>query len=311
MSVWPQFDSRTRRAVQELLRSGKVNYWTGTEGRQFEDSFAAWLGVRNAVVVLNGAAARRVALLALGLDPTTGDGALVVRHRHGEVADITAAQREAKRRKLPLVEDCTECLGGTWRGRKVGSLGIVSFFAFDVDAAFTCGGDGGMVCTDDDALAWELRSIRDHGYDARAKLDLLNREGRTLYVHRRLGYNLRLTEMQSLIGSCELRRYDDWNLPRRRRNALAMLSALSGHPCVHAFPHDSATRRNAFPCLALELALTPADTAALVADMVAKGVPARLIAPTTVALPTFPTLTAADLRHCISAFSAAASAFVP
>ena len=46
---WPKFDRRCERKVVEILRSGKVNYWTGSEGRAFEEAWSKWLGVKNAV----------------------------------------------------------------------------------------------------------------------------------------------------------------------------------------------------------------------------------------------------------------------
>lgn len=170
-SVWPRFDRRTDAKVLAILHSGKVNYWTGPVGMAFERTFAKWLGVKNAVSVLNGAAARRVALLALGLDPDAAD----------------------------------PCRYGTRKGLKVGTVGKVSFFTFGVGEPITAGGQGGMVCTDDDDLAWEMRSIRDHGYDARLRMSAESKTANP-YVHRRLGYNFRLTEIQSAIGLCELRR---------------------------------------------------------------------------------------------------------
>jgi len=308
---WPQLDKRTDAQVLGILHSGKVNYWTGPIGMQFEAAFAKWLGVRNAVSVLNGEAARRVALLALGLDPESGKGAVVVRHAHGEVADLATAKCEAKSRGLPLVEDCTECLGGVWKGRKAGSVGKVSFFSLGADDAFTAGGAGGMVCTNDDALAWEMRSIRDHGYDARAKIDLLKKTGRTLYVHRRVGYNLRLTEIQSAIGLGELKRFDSWNLPRRRKLGQALVKALANHPFVVRAPVDTKTCRHAFPYAAfvldvLKLKCTPSE---FVAAVRAKGVPARLVDGNAIAFPTHPVYALAHMRRMVSAFSACASAY--
>lgn len=169
--VRPKFDHRTEEAVLSILHSGKVNYWTGPVGMEFERAFAKRLGFRNAVAVLSGFAARRVALLALGLDP--------------DVAD--------------------PCRYGTRKGLRVGLVGKVAFFTFGVGEPVTAGGQGGMVCTDDDDLAWEMRSIRDHGYDARLRMSAESKTA-SPYVHRRLGYNFRLTEIQSAIGLCELRR---------------------------------------------------------------------------------------------------------
>jgi dTDP-4-amino-4,6-dideoxygalactose transaminase len=68
-SPWPCFASDEIDAVTSVLRSGKVNYWTGTEGRQFEDEFAASVGTRHGVCVANGTLALELALHALDVGP--------------------------------------------------------------------------------------------------------------------------------------------------------------------------------------------------------------------------------------------------
>ncbi len=108
------------------------------------------------------------------------------------------------------------------------------------------GGEGGMVCCNDDDLAWEIRSVRDHGYDVRAKLNLLKMEGKQLYIHRRVGYNFRMTEIQSVIGLGELARFDKWNLPQRKKLGKALIKGLAGHPLVKYAPVDTPERQNAF-----------------------------------------------------------------
>jgi dTDP-4-amino-4,6-dideoxygalactose transaminase len=72
---WPQFDENAIRAVEEVLRSGKVNYWTGRRGMEFEKRFAEWQGSRYAISVATGTAALHVALSALGIGP--GDEVIV------------------------------------------------------------------------------------------------------------------------------------------------------------------------------------------------------------------------------------------
>ena len=72
---WPSFDRKTDQAVLEILRSGRVNYWTGGYGRAFEDAFAKFLGVRRALTVSNGSVALELALQALGVGP--GDEVVV------------------------------------------------------------------------------------------------------------------------------------------------------------------------------------------------------------------------------------------
>ena len=289
--AWPQFDRKTDGRVLDILHSGKVNYWTGPVGMQFEATWAKWLGVRNAVTVSNGTAALHVALTALGIgsgdevictsysfiassfcalqagalpvfcdvgtdhliDPkkieahiTSRTKAIVVVHLYGMVADMDPIMRIAKRHKLYVVEDCAQCVGGVYKGRKAGSIGTIGCFSFCQSKHFTTGGEGGMVCCNDDELAGEVRSLRDHGYDLRGKLGLQPEGDRRLYVHRRVGYNFRMTEIQSAIGLGELARFDTWNLPRRRKLGKALVCGLKGHPLVKYPPVDTEDRQNAF-----------------------------------------------------------------
>jgi dTDP-4-amino-4,6-dideoxygalactose transaminase len=74
-SPWPSFTSEEADAVQRVVMSNKVNYWTGTESRDFEKEFAAWCGASHAVALANGTLALDVALKALGIGP--GDEVVV------------------------------------------------------------------------------------------------------------------------------------------------------------------------------------------------------------------------------------------
>ena len=60
LQSWPQFDEKAIKAVEEVLRSGKVNYWTGKRGMEFERKFAEWQGSKYAVSVATGTAALHV-----------------------------------------------------------------------------------------------------------------------------------------------------------------------------------------------------------------------------------------------------------
>jgi dTDP-4-amino-4,6-dideoxygalactose transaminase len=74
-SPWPSFTEEEAEAVACVLRSNRVNYWTGEEGRKFEREFAEWVGTRHAVALMNGTVALDVALKALGVGP--GDEVIV------------------------------------------------------------------------------------------------------------------------------------------------------------------------------------------------------------------------------------------
>lgn len=72
---WPSFTEEEADAVRRVLLSNRVNYWTGREGRQFEEEFAAWAGTRRAIALTNGTVALDLALRGLGIGP--GDEVIV------------------------------------------------------------------------------------------------------------------------------------------------------------------------------------------------------------------------------------------
>src|SRR5277367_1181510 len=72
---WPSFSAEEIAAATRVLESGKVNYWTGDEGRKFEAEFAAFTGTKHAIALANGTVALELALYALGIGP--GDEVIV------------------------------------------------------------------------------------------------------------------------------------------------------------------------------------------------------------------------------------------
>jgi dTDP-4-amino-4,6-dideoxygalactose transaminase len=296
---WPQFSEKAIQDVEAVLRSGKVNYWTGKRGMEFEKRFAEWQGSKYAISVATGTAALHVSLAALGIGP--GDEVIVPSytfiatsfsvvqagaiprfadvnledhclsvasaeklvnertkaimpvHLYGNVCDMDAINAFARRHELFVIEDNAEAFGGVFRGSKTGSLGRIAGCSFCQNKTFTTGGEGGMVTTDDEELAWNARSFRDHGYDVKQRLSLLELEQKLPYIHNMVGWNYRMTEMQSAIGLAELERMDNWNLPRRKRNAAILIEALKGSPRIKHFPIDTPERQNGWYVLAFSL----------------------------------------------------------
>ncbi|MBD3307910.1 aminotransferase class I/II-fold pyridoxal phosphate-dependent enzyme, partial [candidate division KSB3 bacterium] len=276
LTSWPQFSEEAIRAVEAVLRSGKVNYWTGPKGMQFEQQFAEWQGSRYAISTATGTAALHVALSALGIGP--GDEvivpsytfiatsfavvqagaiprfadvnredhclsvasaeklvnertkAIIPVHLYGNVCDMDPLMAFAEKHRLYVIEDNAEAFGGVYKGRKTGTIGHMAACSFCQNKTFTTGGEGGMVTTDDENLAWLARSFRDHGYDVKERLNLLELEQKLPYIHNMVGWNYRMTEMQSAIGLAELERIDTWNLPTRKRNAHIIMDALRDLP---------------------------------------------------------------------------------
>jgi dTDP-4-amino-4,6-dideoxygalactose transaminase len=75
VAPWPSFAPEEADAVQRVLLSNRVNYWTGTEGREFEKEFAAWVGTEHAIALANGTVALDLALMGLGIG--AGDEVIV------------------------------------------------------------------------------------------------------------------------------------------------------------------------------------------------------------------------------------------
>ena len=96
-SPWPSFTPEEAEAVHRVVMSNKVNYWTGTETREFEKEFAAWCGTDHAVALANGTLALDVALKALGVGP--GDEVVV---RHSDIPGLHITKITGDNGKLPL-----------------------------------------------------------------------------------------------------------------------------------------------------------------------------------------------------------------
>jgi dTDP-4-amino-4,6-dideoxygalactose transaminase len=181
----------------------------------------------------------------------------------------------AKKHNLLVIEDNAEAWGGEYKGRKTGTIGRMAAASFCQNKTFTTGGEGGMVTTDDEELAWNARSFRDHGYDVKERLNLLELEQKLPYIHNMVGFNYRMTEMQSAIGIAELERMDSWNLPARRRNARILIDRLKEHPQVKYFPVDTPDRRNGWYVMAFSLDIEnmKCDIKGFVEAAVAEGAP--------------------------------------
>ncbi len=91
LAPWPYFDDRQLDKVTEVLKSGKVNYWTGPEGRLFEQEYAEYLGIQHAIALTNGTVAIELALQAIDLLP--GEEVIVPSHTFIATASAVTMQR--------------------------------------------------------------------------------------------------------------------------------------------------------------------------------------------------------------------------
>ncbi len=149
---------------------------------------------------------------------------------------------------LLRLEDACAAHGGAVGERPVGNLGLAASFSFFFSHHISTI-EGGIVVTDDDAMADAMRSLRAHGWvRERSDRDALaaanpDIDARFLFVS--AGYNLRPTELQAAFGLVQERRLDAW-VARRRDNHAAGCAALDGIAGVTVFPEAPGTRHAAF-----------------------------------------------------------------
>ena len=318
---WPWFTDEIIEAAMEPLRTGKVNYWTGSIGMEFERRFAEWNGAKYCVTTTSGTSALHTAVASLGIGPgdevivpsytfiatsfcvvqagaipvfadvrredhcidpadierkvTKRTRAVIPVHLYGNVCEMDEIMEVAEKYNLYVIEDCAEAHGALYKGKKVGTIGHVGCFSFCQNKTFTTGGEGGAVITDDEDLAWKCRSFRDHGYDVEARLSLLEAEGALPYIHVRVGYNYRMTEMQSAIGLKELERIDTWNLPRRRRNGEILIEELKDCEEILTLPVHTKEKVNGFYVfpIVLNLEKLRVDKKTILKALAAEGLP--------------------------------------
>ena len=120
---WPSFTQEEADAVQRVLLSNKVNYWTGTEGREFEKEFAAYTGCKHAIALANGTVALELALEALGIQP--GDEVITTSYTF-----IASASAIVMRGAVPVLADVDpESLGEALRQEIMSVLGSLPWLS--------------------------------------------------------------------------------------------------------------------------------------------------------------------------------------
>lgn len=231
------------KAVEKVLKSGILVQ--GPKVREFEEEFAEYIGVEYAIATNSGTSALHTALASLGI--RRGDGvitttfsfistascalmqgakpmfcdidkktyninpdeiekrindrtkAVIVVHLYGQPCDMRHVMEICEDHDLALIEDACQAHGAEYKGKKVGAFGVGCFSFYPTKNMTT--GEGGMITTNDDKVAKMARVIRDHGQKER-------------YLHARLGYNYRMTDIAAAIGLAQLKKLDRFNEQR-------------------------------------------------------------------------------------------------
>lgn len=127
-------------------------------------------------------------------------------HLFGLPAEMAPIMDIAAHYKLPVIEDAAQAIGSRYRGEMIGSIGTIGCFSFFPSKNLGSAGDGGIMTTNDDAIAAKLRMLRLHGC-------------RKKYQYEIVGMNSRLDALQAAIVRVKLPHLDDWAAARRTNAA--------------------------------------------------------------------------------------------
>ena len=222
--------------------------WISSEGpfvKKFEEGLASYVGRKYAVAVTNGTAALELAIEALGIGEgdevimpsftiiscaqaivkakatpilidsdyatfnmkvedieakiTPNTKAIMIVHIYGLPVDMDPVLELARKYNLKVIEDAAEMHGQTYNGKMCGSFGDISIFSFYPNKHITTG-EGGMVLMDDEFLLEKCTSLR----------NLCFLPGADRFIHRNLGWNLRMTNIQAALGVAQLEQIDEF-----------------------------------------------------------------------------------------------------
>tara|TARA_Y100000768_G_scaffold383586_1_gene366028 strand:- start:4991 stop:6121 length:1131 start_codon:yes stop_codon:yes gene_type:complete len=239
----PLLTGNEKKYLLECIDSG----WISSEGpfvKKFEEKFAARMDRKYGIAVTNGTSAIDAAVEAIGIksgdeiilptftiiscilqiircgakpvlidsDPDTWNmdvskiekkinsktKAIMVVHTYGLPVDMDKVINLCKKYDLKLIEDSAEMIGQTYNDRKCGSFGDISTVSFYSNKHITTG-EGGMILTDNENIAKRCQELR----------NLCFTQGKR-FVHERLGWNLRMTNIQASLGVAQLERLDEF-----------------------------------------------------------------------------------------------------
>ena len=129
---------------------------------------------------------------------TSRTKAIMAVHIYGLPVDMDPFLSIANKYGLKVIEDAAEAHGLHYKGRMCGSFGDISTFSFYPNKLFTTG-EGGMLVTDDDAIAGKCRSLRNLCFQSKKR-----------FYHEELGWNFRMTNIQAAIGLAQCERMDEF-----------------------------------------------------------------------------------------------------
>jgi perosamine synthetase len=245
----PLLDGNEKKYLNECIDTG----WISSEGpfvKRLEEEMAKRVGRKYAIAVANGSVALDAAIEAIGIKKgdevimptftiiscaapivragakpvlievdestwnmkvedieakiTSRTKAIMVVHIYGLPVDMDPVLAIARKYGLKVIEDAAEVIGQTYKGKECGSLGDISTFSFYPNKHVTTG-EGGMILTDDAQLAEKCRELRNLCFIPPRR-----------FIHKELGWNFRMTNLQAALGVAQLEQLDRFIAIKRK-----------------------------------------------------------------------------------------------
>jgi dTDP-4-amino-4,6-dideoxygalactose transaminase len=275
---WPYYSIEEIKKVAEVLKSGKVNYWTGSYCKEFEKLYAQKFSLNYCITVANGTLALEAAFKSLNLKKndevlvpsksyqssasaivTSGakpifcdidfnsqnlqindllkkisnkTKAIVCVHLGGWPCEMNKIAKIAKEKKLVLIEDCSQAHGAKINKKFVGSFGDIAIWSFCNDKIISTGGEGAMIGVKKKEIWKKIWAYKEIGKNFdKVKRNLKNVSSGFNWVHDTFGTNLRMTEMQAVLGIHQLKKLDKTILRRKYLNNL-IWESLKNHQAI-------------------------------------------------------------------------------
>jgi dTDP-4-amino-4,6-dideoxygalactose transaminase len=249
--------SEIGQALDRVLNSQQ--FILGNEVAEFESEMCRHTGAKHAIACASGTDALLLSLIALGVNPedeivttpfsffatagmiawlrakavfvdinpetfnfqadkvaekiTSRTKAIIAVHLFGQCCRIENLQKL----EVPVIEDACQSIGAERNGKQAGTIGATGCFSFFPTKNLGGYGDGGMITTNDASIASVLRELRTHGQSAEP------------YIHKRIGTNSRLDELQAAVLRTKFNHLNRWN-DQRNRNARYYLETLKDLP---------------------------------------------------------------------------------
>ncbi len=203
--------------------------------------------------------------VTFNLDPAKLEAAITPRtkailpvHLYGQLAPMDAIMEIARKHNLKVVEDAAQAHGAELNGKRAGAWGDAACFSFYPGKNLGAYGDGGAVCTNDEALANKIAKLRDHGRTSK-------------YSHDEIGYGERLDGLQAAVLGAKLPHLDGWN-DARRSHAAYYNEALKGIDGIET-PREMDGARHIYHIYCLRV---QGDRDAILKELNARGIGAGI-----------------------------------